>query len=169
MDKFKRDFGVYDAASDSYILPSSWQSAGSGAPIAGLAVGALVSGFVGHTLGRVRTFQFSAVLSLVGILIQCTAMTSYWQIVVGRVVNSLALGVLANAIPAYQAECAPSKIRGTLINCYQFSLGIGAVFANTANWGMNTRDDRMCLLFLFSFFFFFLHSPLIFSPCFLSP
>ncbi|KAH8884126.1 putative transporter [Thozetella sp. PMI_491] len=142
MDKFKKDFGVYSPESDSYILPASWQSAGSGAPIAGLACGALISGFVGNAIGRVKTFQFSSVISVIGIIIQSSAMTSYWQIVVGRVINSLALGVLANTVPAYQAECAPSKVRGTLINCYQFSLGVGAVLVNTANWGMNTRDDQ---------------------------
>lgn len=142
MDKFKHDFGVFDQATQEYILPALWQSAGSGAPIAGLACGALVSGFIGNALGRVRTFQFSSVISILGIIIQASAITSYWQIVVGRIINSLALGILANTVPAYQAECAPSKIRGTLVNCYQFSLGVGAVLVNTANWGMHERDDQ---------------------------
>jgi MFS transporter, SP family, sugar:H+ symporter len=118
MDQFKKDFGVWSDADAAYILPSSWQSAGSGAPIAGLAFGALIAGLIGARLGRVRTFQFSGVLSVIGIIIQATAMKNYWQLVAGRVINSVALGVLANAVPTYQAECAPSAIRGTLVNCY---------------------------------------------------
>jgi MFS transporter, SP family, sugar:H+ symporter len=123
MAQFKKDFGVYDPSTGSYILPTSWQSAGSGPPMAGLAFGALLSG-------------------LVGILIQATSRHSYWQIVAGRIVNSLALGVISNTVPAYQAECAPSRIRGTLVNFYQFSLGVGATLVNTANWGMHDRTDQ---------------------------
>lgn len=142
MSQFAKDFGVFDSKQGEYIIPSSWQSAGSGLPIAGLAFGALIAGLVGGKLGRVRTFQVSTVLSLAAIIIQATAVSSYWQVVVGRTVNSIALGILANLVPAYQAECAPPAVRGTLVNFYQFSLAVGAVLVNTANWGMHERTDQ---------------------------
>lgn len=142
LTEFHKTFGVYDETEGEYVIPSTWQSAGSGLPIAGLAFGALIAGLIGGKLGRVRTFQVSAAISLVAIIIQATAISSYWQIVVGRMLNSVALGVLANLVPAYQAECAPSAIRGTLVNCYQFSLGVGAVLVNTTNWGMHARTDQ---------------------------
>lgn len=142
MAEFAHAFGVYDPDTDAYHIPSSWQSAGSGSPIAGLAVGSLISGFVGNALGRIRTFQIASAISVVGVIIQATAVSSYWQIVAGRIVNSLALGIIANSVPAYLAETSPSKIRGTLVNCYQFSLGVGAVLVNTANWGMQDRADQ---------------------------
>ena len=88
--------------------------AGTGPSDAGLAFGCLVSGFLGGRLRRVRTFQIAAVISLVGVLTQATSFGSYWQVIAGRIIDSTALGAIANTVPAYQAECAPAKIRGTV-------------------------------------------------------
>ncbi|KAJ5657140.1 Major facilitator superfamily domain general substrate transporter [Penicillium longicatenatum] len=123
--QFFKDFGVYDAKSHSYYLPSTWQSVGSGVPVAGFAIGI--------DLGRIRTFRIASLISAVGIIIQSTAMQSFWEIMVGRIINTLALGILANAIPAYLAEISPLSIRGTLINCYQFSVSVGAVLVTIMN------------------------------------
>lgn len=142
MTEFSNAFGVYSEEEGQYIIPSTWQSAGSGLPIAGLACGALTAGLIGANLGRVRTFQVSAAVSLVALIIQATTIKSFWQLVVGRTLNSVALGVLSNLVPAYQAECAPAAIRGTLVNAYQFSLAVGAVLVNTTNWGMHSRTDQ---------------------------
>ena len=142
MPQFLNDFGVYNPKTNSFDLPSTWQSAGSGPPIAGLAVGAVIAGMVGNHLGRLKAFRLSSVISIAGILIQCTSVGSYWQIMIGRIINSLALGILANTVPAYLAEVSPLSIRGTLVNCYQFSISIGAILVNTANWGMYQRTDQ---------------------------
>lgn len=45
-------------------------------------------------------------------------------------------------MPNYQSECAPAKIRGSLINAYQFFLLVGGVLTATANWGLESRTDR---------------------------
>ncbi|KAF7546714.1 hypothetical protein G7Z17_g8232 [Cylindrodendrum hubeiense] len=142
MKQFKHDFGVYDPQADAYYLPSSWKSAGSGPPIAGLAIGSLISGLIGNRLGRISTFRISSYISIVGIVIQSASIGSYWQLTVGRIINSLALGIVANAVPAYLAEVSPLSIRGTLVNCYQFAIGVGAVLVNTATWGMQARSDQ---------------------------
>lgn len=142
MPQFSKDFGVYNLETNSYYIPSAWKSAGSGPPIAGLAIGSLISGIIGNKLGRINTFRVSSYISIVGIIIQSTAISSYWQLTVGRIVNSLSLGIIANTVPAYLAEVSPLFIRGTLVNAYQFSIGIGAVLINTANWGMHSRTDQ---------------------------
>lgn len=142
LEQFARDFGVYDSSSDSYSIPSTWQSVGSGPPIAGLAMGAMLTGFVGNKIGRLWTFRVSSVLSIVGIIVQATSMNSYWQIVVGRIINSMALGILSNTIPAYLAEVSPLSIRGGLVNFYQFSIAVGALLVNTCTWGMQYRKDQ---------------------------
>lgn len=78
MKQFAKDFGVLDAATGAHSIPASWQSAGSGAPIAGIAIGCLLSGFVGHKYGRIKTFLLAAVIAVVGILIQVTAIGRFW-------------------------------------------------------------------------------------------
>ena len=70
---------------------------------------------------------------LAGILIQSTTYGSYWQRTVGRIVNSIALGVFCNTITIYQSEYATAKIRGTLVNFYQFWLLTDSVPINICN------------------------------------
>jgi MFS family permease len=142
LPKFKEDFGVWDDQLGAYTIPSSWQSVGSGTPVAGLAFGAVLSGFIGNRLGRILILKISTVVCLIGIVIQAAAISSYWQITVGRIVTALALGLLANTVPMFLAEMAPLSIRGTMVNCYQFSMGVGAVLINTATWGVHTRTDQ---------------------------
>ncbi|KEF57631.1 uncharacterized protein A1O9_05549 [Exophiala aquamarina CBS 119918] len=142
MTQFQKDFGRYDEESQGWIIPASLQSAGSGLPIAGLAVGSLASGWVGNALGRVRTLQISTVVAVIGVLIQSTAFKSYWQLVVGRVVNAVGLGIMANCIPAYLAEISPLKIRGTLINFYQTSMGIGGLTVSCVTLSTHDRTDQ---------------------------
>ncbi|GKT41341.1 high-affinity fructose transporter ght6 [Colletotrichum spaethianum] len=139
MKEFEKAFGVFDSETNSWAMPSTWQSIGSAPPTAGLAIGALISGFVGSKFGRLNTFRGSSIVSIVGILIQSATIDSYWQIVAGQIINSMALGVLANPIPAYLAEVAPLSIRGTLVNCYHFIIGVGAVLINTCKWSMHER------------------------------
>ncbi|KAL4801801.1 general substrate transporter [Aspergillus unguis] len=147
--QFVQDFGVYNPETQSYYLPSSWQSAGSGPPVAGLAIGALIAGAVGRHLGRIKTFRLASIISIVGIIIQSTAMHSYWQVTAGRIITTLALGILANAIPAYLAEISPLSIRGTLVNSYQFSVAVGAILVTAINWGMYQRTDRWAYRLVF--------------------
>lgn len=142
MDQFAKDFGIYHESSDSYSIPSSWKSAGSGLPTAGLAVGSMLSGILGRRLGRIRALQVSYVAAVIGIIIQSAAMHSFWQLTIGRLVTSIALGILANTVPVYLAEVSPISIRGTLVNFYQFSIGVGAVLVGTCNWGLYERTDQ---------------------------
>lgn len=142
MAQFQRDFGRYDEDSQAWIIPASLQSAGSGLPIAGLAVGSLASGWVGNALGRVRTLQLSTVIAVIGVLVQSTSFKAYWQLVVGRVVNAVGLGIMANSIPAYLAEISPLKIRGTLINFYQTFMGIGGLTVSCVTWATHDRTDQ---------------------------
>ncbi|KAL4749563.1 general substrate transporter [Aspergillus terricola var. indicus] len=132
MKQFKKDFGVYDSATGEWYIPSTWQSIATGTSTAGLAMGALVSGFIGNRIGRVKTFFVSGA---------CT-FGSYWQLMVGRIVNAVSLGIVCNVVPAYQSECAPVKIRGSPINIYQFSLLTGGTLIQAANWGLNERSDQ---------------------------
>jgi MFS family permease len=67
---------------------------------------------------------------------------------VGRIINTLALAILANAIPAYLAEISPLSIRGILINCYQFSVSVGAALVTTMTWGMHLRTDQWAYRFV---------------------
>lgn len=90
---FINDFGVLDKSTGSNVLPSSWQSAGSGAPTAATAMGCVVAGFIGDRFGRIKSFYLASALSIIGVIIQSTANT-YWQLVVGRMINAVSMGIV---------------------------------------------------------------------------
>lgn len=94
MSQFKKDFGVWDDTSGEWIIPSTWQSIATGTPTAGMAVGCLISGFVGQRLGRIRSFLLAAVIAIVGILIQATSFHAFWQLMAGRIINSISMGII---------------------------------------------------------------------------
>ena len=103
MSQFQKDFGRIDPLTNSYSIPAVWQSVGSGTPTAGIAVGTLIASFLGNRFGRIKALWFAAGLAIVGILIQSTAGVgltasggekAYWQLVGGRIVNALSMGVI---------------------------------------------------------------------------
>ncbi|KAI1841937.1 hypothetical protein JX265_013052 [Neoarthrinium moseri] len=142
MPKFAQDFGVYNAATGTYSIPASWQSAGSGAPLAGVALGCLFSGLVGQRFGRIKTFYLASIIAIVGILIQVCSFGNFWQLMTGRIINSVSMGLVCNVVPTYQSEVSPAKIRGSLINIYQFWQLLGATMACVCNWGFQARMDQ---------------------------
>lgn len=91
---FAKAFGEFDATTGAYIIPTVWQSVGSGTPIAGIALGCLLSAPLSERMGRKKTFIVLSIISMIGILIQATAMNSYWQILVGRIINSVSMGII---------------------------------------------------------------------------
>lgn len=105
MTQFKKDLGIFDDATSSYIIPSAWLSAGTGTPQAGLAFGCLIAGWIGRAIGRVRCFYVAACIGMLGILIQATTVHSYWQLMVGRVVNSISMGIICKSVPTRLVNC----------------------------------------------------------------
>lgn len=94
MEQFKKDFGVWDQLSESWIIPSTWQSIATGTPQAGLALGCLLSGLIGNYFGRVKSIVICGLIAMVGITIQAASIHSYWQLMTGRVINSVSMGFL---------------------------------------------------------------------------
>lgn len=94
MTQFKKDFGVWDDTSSEWIIPSTWQSIATGTPTAGLAMGCLVSGFIGRRVGRIRSFFVAGGIAVIGIVIQVASIHSYWQLMAGRIINSISMGII---------------------------------------------------------------------------
>ncbi|OBT88576.1 hypothetical protein VE02_03988 [Pseudogymnoascus sp. 03VT05] len=128
--EFKDTYGRSPAPGVPKTIPATWQSAGTGTPNAGMALGCLLGGYANRRLGRKRTIILLSVIAIVGIVIQ-VAVPSYWAVVVGRTINGLSVGMEANVIPTYSAELAPPAIRGTLVNFYQWWQVVGNILASS--------------------------------------
>lgn len=74
-------------------------------------VGSIGVVFVGDKLGRRRTLNWGIYIQLLGVVIQCSAY-KVSQLIVGRCVTGIGIGMLTAGVPVYQAECCAPHDRG---------------------------------------------------------
>lgn len=99
----------------------------------GAALGAILSGFLSHKIGRKKTLVLSALLFTVFSIVGMTA-HSYEVLLTSRFVLGLAVGIASFIAPLYLSEIAPRKMRGGLIAMYQLMITIGILVMFVSNY-----------------------------------
>ncbi|KAE8381314.1 general substrate transporter [Aspergillus bertholletiae] len=79
--------------------------------------------------GRKPTLLVMSALLTIGTILEASAVTSFWQLVVGRIVVYSGIGVASNVVPMYQSECAPTKVRGAFLTAYSIWNTFGSFLA----------------------------------------
>lgn len=77
----------------------------------GAIFGSLSCSWAGDWLGRRRTVFIAAVLTLIGEALECSSFFIA-QLVVGRFLLGIGVGVLSTTVPVWQTECSQAKNRG---------------------------------------------------------
>jgi sugar porter (SP) family MFS transporter len=85
-------------------------------------------------LGRRKTIFISAVICLVGVVLQTAAQTMA-MFVVARIILGLGGQICGAAAPLLVAEIAPKKTRGFLVGCYFSFFNAGALLASGVTFG----------------------------------
>ncbi|KAL1873430.1 hypothetical protein VTK73DRAFT_975 [Phialemonium thermophilum] len=114
LSEFQHKYGNYDEALGRYAIPSEKTSVGTGTGSAGIILGCLIAPYTTSRIGRKKSFLVLSTLMLVGIALESSAVTSYWQLVVGRIIVYAGMGLATNCVPMYLSECSPPRIRGKL-------------------------------------------------------
>lgn len=78
-------------------------------------VGALFAAPIADRIGRKFSISFWALINMVGIIVQISTETHWYQVAIGRLVAGLGIGALSGLVPMYQSESAPCHIRGAMI------------------------------------------------------
>jgi len=107
----------------------------------GTLCGALIGAPTADFLGRRRAMITECGVFVVGVIIQITAMHSWIQFAIGRLVSGFGVGALSAAVPMYQAETAPAQIRGTLTATYQLFITFGILVAYCIAIGTRSMDN----------------------------
>lgn len=109
----------------------------------GSIVGAFLAFILCDKLGRVRTLQTLSLLWLVGFIIVVVSEGNVNQILAGRFIAGLGIGMTTVVSPMYIAEIAPKSIRGMLTNLFAGSVYLGATIAFFSNWraSVNLPDE----------------------------
>ncbi|QKX60260.1 uncharacterized protein TRUGW13939_07403 [Talaromyces rugulosus] len=92
--------------------------------------GTLYSGFLAETLSRKHAILINTVVFIVGVIIQCTGVTSAGA-------NSILAGRFITGMGVDNAECAPPEIRGLLVGLQQFSIEFGIMISFWIDYGTN--------------------------------
>jgi SP family sugar:H+ symporter-like MFS transporter len=98
-------------------------------------MGAIVAAPISDKFGRKWTIVFWNIIFCVGVIVQITTTTVWYQVSLGRWVAGLGVGGLSVLTPMYQSETAPRYIRGALVSCYQLFITLGIFVAYCINFG----------------------------------
>lgn len=141
MEDYGRRFGEFNVLTGKYDFSAPRQGAIVGLLPAGCLFGSLIAGRIADTLGRRMAISVTAVFCCVGNIIEISSSSSWAQFAVGRLVTGFGIGALSVAVPMYQSESAPAKIRGVLISCYQLFITLGIWVAEMINYGTHTMSN----------------------------
>ncbi|KIR43498.1 monosaccharide transporter [Cryptococcus deuterogattii 99/473] len=92
----------------------------------GAFIGALQAGFVADKYSRKKAIALGSLWFIIGAIIQ-TCSFSFAQLVVGRFIGGLGVGLLSAVAPMYISEVAPPNIRGALLAMEGATIVIGIV------------------------------------------
>jgi SP family sugar:H+ symporter-like MFS transporter len=104
-----------------------------GSLLIGCFVGAFFAGRLADVMGRRNVMMLSAVLFLVGALVQGFA-ESQSVFVIARILGGMAVGAASVLSPAYISEVAPASIRGRMTTIQQIMIITGLTAAFVVNW-----------------------------------
>ncbi|KAI5121771.1 hypothetical protein M0805_009582 [Coniferiporia weirii] len=134
MPDFLQRFGECDASG-----ACSFTNVRSGLIVSLLSIGTLIGALCGAPiadfLGRRYAMSIECLVFSIGVVIQMTSFSAWYQFAIGRLVSGFGVGALSAAVPMYQAETAPPQIRGTLTGTYQLFITFGILIAYAISTG----------------------------------
>lgn len=112
LSQFQMKYGEYDAKLGQWAMPSEKTSVGTGTGSAGIILGCIIAPIITSRFGRKMGFLVLSLLMIVGVILEASAITSFWQLAVGRIIVYSGIGLASNVVPTYLSECAPQRVRG---------------------------------------------------------
>jgi len=107
----------------------------------GCAVGGILLSKIGDMYGRRVGIMFAMVIYVVGIIVQISASTKWYQICVGRAITGLAVGIVTVLCPLFISESAPKMLRGTLVCCFQLCITFGIFLGYCVTYGTKKLNN----------------------------
>ncbi|KAI8097542.1 general substrate transporter [Halteromyces radiatus] len=105
----------------------------------GTLIGALMGGWIGDKIGRVRTVVVGCCFAILGAALQTSAQNLYWMIFT-RILTGVGTGHLNAVVPVWSAETSHHTSRGQMISM-EFTLNIfGVVIAYWIGYGLRSYE-----------------------------
>ncbi|KAL1968419.1 hypothetical protein VTN77DRAFT_1948 [Rasamsonia byssochlamydoides] len=101
---------------------------------AGSWLGALFSGPLSDRLGRKTSIMIGCIVWIVGSTLICAAQ-NIGMLIVGRIINGLAVGVESAQVPVYISEISPPSKRGRFVGIQQWAITWGILIMYYISYG----------------------------------
>ena len=125
--------GTQDGLRSAFYLSEAGLGFTVGSLLIGCFVGAFLAGTLADAIGRRNVMILSAILFLIGALIQGFAHAQP-LFVVARMMGGMAVGAASVLSPAYISEVAPAHIRGRMTTVQQIMIITGLTAAFVVNY-----------------------------------
>ncbi|KAH7112818.1 general substrate transporter [Dendryphion nanum] len=129
---------------DAKGAEKSHKSTVQGAVVATFTIGALFGAlactWVGDVLGRRKIIFISAILTLIGEILQCTSFYLA-QFIVGRFILGWGVGALSATVPVWQSECSSTANRGKHVVLDGCFISLGYLLEAWINLGFFEIDN----------------------------
>ena len=106
----------------------------------GALLGAIFGGSLADHFGRRAALFLTSFLFIIGTYL-LTSAYSIFELIVGRFITGVGVGLTSLVVPLYIAEMSPSKNRGMLVSFNQFAITIGILSAFLINYGFARESD----------------------------
>ncbi|KAH9209485.1 sugar transporter [Leptodontidium sp. 2 PMI_412] len=141
MDSFQKQFGDLNPKTGKHRLPPVWLSLFNSLPFIGFGFGVLVGSLISARFGR-RWCMFSMSTWALFSAAVCVSSSTREQIMAGRILNYVYIGMELSVIPVFQSEIIPAPVRGMAVGSYQFSLLFGGLIVNSVCRGTSTMSTN---------------------------
>lgn len=147
----------YDNAVFSGIIVSPWFLATFNHPSSrligtmssvynvGCAIGAICALMGGSICGRRRSLLSGCFVAAIGVIIQATSIVVS-QLLVGRIVTGVGVGILTSTIGLWQAETSPARSRGRYTTLELSVGGWGLIVAQWMNYGLRNNTGPIAFV-----------------------
>ena len=105
--------------------------------ILGCFMGSMTTVLIGQRFGRINMAYYGTFFMCAGAVLQSSSYV-VGQLIVGRIVAGIGLGLISSNTAMWQSETAPARIRGMLVACSLSFLIVGQLIAYWLEYGTNT-------------------------------
>jgi len=164
---FGYDTGVMSGAilyiQNDYALTPGENGIVMGAVLFGALFGAILSGKLTDHFGRKKLLLVVACIFMIGSVATAIAQ-SIPQLIIGRIVVGLAIGVASYTAPLYISEISPQKRRGAMVALNQLAISIGILISYIVDYWCAHYDAWRWMLGLGFVPGFFLFVGMLYLP-----
>lgn len=138
---FQQKYGVYHAATNSWVIVTKWQSALQVSGQLGALIGVFIAGPLTSRIGY-RYATLTGLMLLNVFIFAFYFANSLPVIFVAQLLEGIPWGIFIANAPAYCSEITPIKLRAPATQMLQMFWAVGSIIVGAVTYRYNARTDE---------------------------